>query len=376
MSTRRARPTRAARRTGWTSRLGALALALGAVAVLPAVGLSPATSAANAVTGGVELSLNGVSWGSSLSGSVFPAGQSLVPGSRLDGTFFVRNGTNEAAWVRVGVANLTVTSMDFALAMNLSTVGTTNDGASGSSSKVGADDIVCSDFLERDTPIPPGGVVRIDASLWFRPDISGTTAQNEAAQVAFIAELSEVDLNTLGKPLCTNTLTIGPVDPSTGGGGTGGGGTGGGSGGTTPTDGTSGSGGGILGAGGGTSAGTGGTSGTVGGATTGSIAGGAFEFGWGGPRPFTDLDENLAFNTVQWWEEYAIFVLIGAAVAGAFARIYVQRRWVVVDRGTGEPQWQGSRRPAPAGARRASGRTSRPESVPVFSSSSSASPLR
>jgi len=369
MSARRARPTRAARRTGWASRLGALALALGAVAVLPAVGLSPATSAANAVTGGVELSLDGASWGSSISGSVFPAGQSLVPGSRIHGTFFVRNATDEPAWVRVGVSDLTVTSMDFALAMNMSTVGTTTDGASGSSSKVGADDIVCSDFLNRATPLPSGGVVRIDAEMWFRPDVTGTTAQNEAAQVAFIAELSEVDLNAIGSPLCTNTLTIGPVDPSNGG-GTGGSG---GSSGTTPSDG------GTTGGGAGPGTGTGGagtgpgtTPGASGASSTGSIAGGAFEFGWGGPRPFADLDENLAFNTVQWWEEYAIFVLIGAAVAGAFARIYVQRRWVVVDRGTGEPQWQGSKRPIPAAARRASGRTSRPESAPVFSSSSSA----
>ncbi|HWL01781.1 MAG TPA: hypothetical protein VNQ52_05335 [Microbacteriaceae bacterium] len=339
------------------------------VAAIAATLTLGAAAPAQAVTGGVELSLNGVSWSSSLNGSVFPAGQSLVPGSRISGTFFVRNGTNEAAWVRVGVSNMTVTSMDFALAMNLSTVGTTNDGASGSSSKVGADDIVCSDFLNRDTPLAPGGVVRVDASLWFRPDVTGTTAQNEAAQVAFIAELAEVDLNTLGQPLCTNTLTIGPVTPAppgpTPGGDPGGGGTG-----TGPAD--------LGGAGTGTGSGAGttGQSSTPGAGSTGSIAGGSFEFGWGGPRPFTDLDANLAFNTVQWWEEYAIFVLIGAAVAGAFARIYVQRRWVVVDRRTGEPRWQGSKRPAPAGARRASGRTSRPASAPVFSSSSSVSPLR
>jgi len=362
----------ATRRGSRASRLGALMLATIAFAIAPAVGLGAAPPA-NAVTGGIELSLNGISWGSSLSGSVFPSGQSLVPGSRLEGTFYIRNATNEAAWVRVGVANMTVTSMDFALAMNLSTVGTTNDGASGSSSKAGADGIVCSDLLNRDTPLPAGGVVRIDTELWFRPDVTGTTAQNEAAQVAFIAELSEVDLNAIGQPLCTNTLVVGPVDPSAGGGGS----SGGGSSGTTPTDGT-GSGSGAIGTGSGSGAGigTGTASGSAGASTTSSIAGGAFEFGWGGPRPLTDLDENLAFNTVQWWEEYAIFVLLGAAVAGAFARIYVQRRWVVVDRGTGEPQWQGSRRPAPAAARRASGRTSRPESAPVFSSSSSVSPLR
>jgi len=374
MTTNRTDAATSARGSGWPLRAAALALAVGALAIVPAVGLAPATSSAHAVTGGVELSLDGTSWSTSLNGSVFAAGQSLVPGSRIAGTFYVRNGTNEPAWVRVGVSDMTVTSMDFALAMNLSTVGTTADGASGSSSKVGANDIVCSDFLERDTPLPPGAVVRVDTSLWFRPDITGTTAQNEAAQVAFIAELSEVDLNSIGQPLCTNSLTIGPVDPS-GGGGSGGGGSGGGSSGTTPADGAAPDGA-QSGTTGSTGAGSAASPWTLGGTSTGSIAGGSFEFGWGGPRPFAELDENLAFNTVQWWEEYAIFVLIGAAVAGAFARIYVQRRWVVVDRRTGEPQWQGSKRPARVAARRGSGRTSRPESAPVFSSSSSVSPLR
>jgi len=346
--------------------------ALAAVATIAGTLTLGVAAPAQAVTGGLELSLDGVTWGPAFSGSVFSTGEALVPGSRINGTFYARNGTDQPAWMRVGVSNLRVTSMEFALAMNLSTVGTTSDGASGSSSKVGADDMVCSDFLNRDTPLPPGAAVRIDTSLWFRPDVSGTTAQNEAAQVAFIVELSEVDLNTIGQPLCTNSLTIGPVDPSSGGGGTGGGTGGGGA--TSPADPTAGVGTtGGQGAGSATGAGAGGTGlGT----SSSSIAGGAFEFGWGGPRPFTEIATDLPFNTVQWWEEYAIFVLVGAAVAGAFARIYVQRRWVAVDRRTGEPQWLGSNRPTAAGRRRASGRTSRPASAPVFSSSSSGSPLR
>lgn len=341
--------------------------ALAAVATIAGTLTLGAAAPAQAVVGGLELSADGVSWGSSLSTPVFPAGQALVPGSRINGTFFVRNATDQAAWLRVGVSDLTVTSLDFAVAMNLSAVGTTADGASGSSSKVGAADIVCSDLLGRDTPLPAGGAVRVDTSLWFRPDVTGKTAQNEAAQVAFIAELSEVDLNALGSPLCTNSMVVGPVDPSSGG-GTGGGS--GGSAGTGPAAPGSGAGGtgasGSAGAGG--QAGAGGTD-PVGIATSGSIPGGWIDFGWGGPRPFAELDTDLGFNTVQWWEEYAIFVLIGAAVAGAFARIYVQRRWVIADRRTGVSEWQGTERPIPAPVRRASGRTLPPESARAYSSS-------
>lgn len=308
--------------------IAALPVAGALAAIMALVPAAPASADEE-----LQLSLNGTTWLTTLNSPVFPAGVSLVPGSTLDGTFFVRNASTSPAWVRVGVAELVVTSQELALSMNMTTIGTTSDNASGSTSRLSAGDIVCNDFLARSTPLPPGGIVRVDASLSFRADVAGTTAQNEAARVAFIAELSEVDLNALNQPLCTGTVQIGPVDetpdpappdvPATGTGGgpgTSGGGTGG-SGGT-----------GGAGASGG---GTGGTS-AFGPPATGSISGGTFEVD-DGSRPYAGVGTDMRINTVQWWDEYAILVLIGAALAGAIARFTAQRRWGDSDRRTGGP---------------------------------------
>src|SRR5690606_23848767 len=104
---------------------------------------------------GIELSLDGTSWSAVLDRPVFPTDEVIVPGTTLDGTFFVRNATTAPAWVRVGVAQLLVTSLDLAISMNLTTVGTTTDSASGSTSRLSAGDIVCNDVLVRPTPVPP-----------------------------------------------------------------------------------------------------------------------------------------------------------------------------------------------------------------------------
>jgi hypothetical protein len=314
-------------------RLAAL-LSLGLiVGGTAALGIAAPASADDAL----QLSLDGRHWSTMLTDTVFPRGSTLIPGSSLDGTFFIRNASGGPAWVRVGVSSLTVTSPELAIGMNLTTIGTTSDSASGTTSRLSAGDIVCTDILARATPLPAGGIVRVDASLAFRMSVSGSTAQQEAAQVDFIAELSDANLNSMSVPLCNGTTTIGPVDPAPPGGG--GGGSTGGSGGTNGNAGS-----GTGGTGTGTGSGTGGTgSGSDSGSgaapdgsnaggdvaqqsTIGSIGGGSFEVG---------LDEDIPFNTVHWSEEYAILVLVIAALVGAIGRLIAQRRWVDHDQRMG-----------------------------------------
>jgi len=300
--------------------VAATAGALAAALVLAPLQVSPAAAA-----GELQLSLDGTSWSSTLGAPVFRGGDALVPGSSIDGALFVRNATAEPAWVRVGVSGLTVTSAEFAVSMSLTTIGTTTDNASGSTSRLSAGDILCNDFLRRSAPIPAGGIVRIDASLSFSANVGGTTAQNEAAAVAFIAELSDVDLNALGVPLCSNEMIVGPVEGGPGGtrgpGGSGGpgpaeGSSGGGHGGGTPAAGSSAAAAGGSGGGGGASAGSVGGGGAT---VTESIDGGTLGIG-------AVASAETPFNTVQWWEEYAILVLLGATLIGAIAALQAQRQ--------------------------------------------------
>ena len=115
--------------------LAAVTASVGLLLVLP----GPPAEAAD----GLQLSLDGQTWSANLGASVFPRGVSLVPGSSINGTFYVKNATASPAWVRVGVSHLVVTSADLALSMNMTTVGTTSDSASGATSRLNADDMVC-----------------------------------------------------------------------------------------------------------------------------------------------------------------------------------------------------------------------------------------
>lgn len=299
------------------ARRGVIGVLAGAAIAIGAA-LAPAAPA-RAETA-LLFSFDGVSWSPSLRGSVFPTDQVLVPGDSIRGTFFVRNATSESRWIRVGLSQLIVTHEDLADSMEFTAVGSTFNGASGGTSTLGADGLVCTDLLDRTSPLPGGAIVRVDTTLGFRASVSGTTAQDEGAELHFIAELSEIDMNAAGAPLCDGSLTIGPIGTrSHPGGGSGDPGSDGGTGG-------SGSSGGSGRSGGDSGEASGAPSGPIAAPTTGSIGGGALllepsDGGDGG------TGSRAGYNTVQWWEEYAILVLLGAALAGATTRLAAQRRW-------------------------------------------------
>jgi len=325
------------------SRRAARRLLAGAAAIGVAMGLVLAPGAvqpASAASSGILISADGAHWSDRLSANVFDTSRKLVPGDTLKGAFYVKNDRDSPAYLRVGLSALSVTNWALAEALSLTTIGTGASGASGSAAGFSGSGVVCSDLLQREDPIPPGGVVLVSADLLFRQSTSGTNAQGEIAQIGFIVELSDVDLNVFGQPLCTNTIRIGDPDPSleptpdphvtppSGGGGSDP------SAGTGPADG--GLPGGIDGAGG-AGGGAGTTPGGAGTATSGdSTFGSGRPLGGAFDRPASSgtisVDGPIAldgsfFNTVRWWEEYAILVLIGAALLGMLGRVYVEK-WV------------------------------------------------
>ncbi len=309
--------TRRAIRGGLAVVLAAgFALAGGLVTSLG--GASPAAAADDS---GVQLSSDGVHWSGSLSGNVLPLGQTLVPGDTLDGRFYVKNDRSEPAYLRVGLSDLTVTDWSLAQALTLTLTGTTSAGASGSSAAFSGSGIVCSDLLRRDQPIAPGAIVLVSASLRFRSTTSGTDAQGALASLGFIAELSDIDLNATGTPMCDGQIAVGPVDPGSGGSGDGGGSSGNGGGGS---DGS-----GTDGAGGSTDStgvrsGSGSDTGAGATATPPDIgtAPGRIGFADGGGQALV-----APANTMRLYEEYAILVLLCAALAGMLLRLGAQRRW-------------------------------------------------
>lgn len=302
-------------------RAGALTTALSAFVIAAAAltgalaGGEPAHAAA-IDEGPLQFSSDGKTWTQILSAPIYSPDTKLIPGSETTGTFYVRNNSAEPAWLRVGLSKLTVSSLDFAIAMNMTTVATTPGGAAGSTQNLGAGP-VCFDFLELPQPISPYGIARIDASLWFRTTIEGTTAQQAGAAVSYIVQLSSADADRPTDLLCDPAGRFRIGDP------------------TQPDDEVGR--GGITGdppagpgslTGPSSGGGPGGSSGNGGGA-----AGGGTNNGWsalltGGEVLGTTLDAGSEFsNTVRRDEEYVILVLLGASIAGALVRLSAERRW-------------------------------------------------
>ena len=300
--------------------------AAAAAALLTSLGTA---SPAAAVDDGLLLSPDGSTWYTSLSGSVFAADGTLVPGDTLHGRFYIMNNRDEAAYVRVGLSALTVTTFELAQQLTLTTVGTTASSASGSTVPLAAPDAVCSDFIGGGTRLAPHGIMLVSADLRFKATTPGVTAQGELAEIAFITQLSDIDLDATATPLCTGSLTIGTpaIGPDGGrlGGDPGsavtpGGGTGSGGGpGTAGAAGTA------------SDAGGGGTGSTADGASGGggTLTGSASDLIAVGPETGDDLPEWA--NSARRWEEYAILIPLGAAIAGLGARMAAARRWQRAD---------------------------------------------
>ena len=313
---------------------GPLGVMLAALALGMTLAVAPHSAApANAADGELLISEDGVTWSTGLASNIFDTSGMLVPGDSLDGAFYVKNDNTFPAYLRVGLSTLHVTNWEIAQALSMTTIGTGASGASGSAAALSGAGVVCADLLQRADPVPPGGVVLVSVDLLFRQSTSGQSAQGAIAQIAFIVELSDVDLNAFAQPLCNNSATIGPAVPGvspTPGGGT-----------STPAPG----GGGGSGGGTGTGTGTGTGSGAGPDAGAGDPAASASPTGTSGAqgpgsvfdRPSVStsagtitIDGPIAldtsfFNTVRWWEEYAILILIGAALLGMLGRVYIER---------------------------------------------------
>jgi len=297
------------------------------LAVIAATALLPAGSPASATSdAGVLLSEDGVHWSGRLASNVFTSGKPLVPGDELAGSFYVKNGSERAAYLRIGLSSLAVTDWTLAQAITMTTTGTSSSDASGTAASFGGPGVVCSDLLRRESPLAPGEIVLVSTALRFRSTVSGTEAQGEIAQIGFIVELSDIDLDATSTPLCTGSIQVGPVDV-TGGGGTGDDGSGSSDG---SSDGTGAGGQGTAGTDDGAASGSGGEvrtgagSGAGDGSSTPAVgtASGTISFGLGG-----DVRLAAPANTMRLYEEYAILVLLGAALAGMLLRLGAQRRW-------------------------------------------------
>jgi hypothetical protein len=268
--------------------LAALALATGGAVV---GGAAPAQAA-----GTVQLSPDGASYSTTMSGALF-SGTALVPGDDVAKPFWVRNASTEAAYLRVTLADVTVHDQDFGdqLAVRASLTGWPGSPVAVTAAQP------CY-VLSQGPVLPSGSSAKVTTEMQLG-DLVGLAGQAGRVSFTLIVTLTSEALNTLPATDCpsTGTTVIGVVgDPATGG--------------TTVTRG-----GGTVVTGGGTSVGPGSDGGPL---TTQPTTGDA---GSGGSTT-TDPAFILESNTGRLWQELDVAFWLALAIAGALVAVARHRR--------------------------------------------------
>src|SRR5690554_3722359 len=88
-----------------------------AAALTAALVLAPVQAAAS--PGGVEVSLDGVTYSSSIPGALFTNLAHLVPGDTDQATFYLRNSSIEPGYLRITLRDVVSDNSDFANALTL-----------------------------------------------------------------------------------------------------------------------------------------------------------------------------------------------------------------------------------------------------------------
>jgi hypothetical protein len=260
------------------SRLARSVVIATAAVVMSVLGLAAPAAAADAT----EVSLDGVSYSTAGSGTVFTAVAAMVPGDRQDATFFIRNTSERPAFVRIVLSDVRYTDLDYANALSFSAAA---DGIAGVPIPATLADPCW--LLTEGQVISPGGRLVVTASAMLG-NLDGTVGQDSTVTADFGVSLSDQTPGSLSPDDC-GSIDVGiPAVPVTGGG-------------DRPV--------GV---------------GAQGGAASGGLV----------PNPLGDLPVlsqpgmlGMDPNTWHLWEEYLILIPIGAALVGILThRAIVWRR--------------------------------------------------
>jgi hypothetical protein len=199
-------------------RAAAISAAMGLV-VATVLLVAPAAQAAPsaAPTHPVQFSSDGVHWSNSYTDALF-GGVQLVPGGSVDRAFYVRNGADEPAVLRVTLFDVATTDIALAAAMSVTT---SLPGMPGSAVPV-TDARPCA-TLSQGLTLAAGDSVRLDNSAALA-DLSSTAGQSKTVSFKLAISLSSTDAaapapNTCPTDFDSGTGTVvGAPAPGTGAG--------------------------------------------------------------------------------------------------------------------------------------------------------------
>jgi hypothetical protein len=199
-------------------RAAAISAAMGLVVaavllVAPAAQAAPVAAPAHPV----QFSSDGAHWSNSYTDALF-GGVQLVPGGSVDRAFYVRNGSDEPAVLRVTLFDVATTDIALAAAMSLTT---SLPGMPGSAVPV-TDARPCA-TLSQGLTLAAGDSVKLDNNAALA-DLTGTTGQSKTVSFKLAISLSSADAAAPAPDTCptdtdTDTGTgtvVGAPDPGTG----------------------------------------------------------------------------------------------------------------------------------------------------------------
>ena len=174
-------------------------------AAVGALILGSAVAPASAATG-LELSRDGTTYSSTISGTLFDQNTISVPGDVQPANLYIRNSSTAAGFLRVTLASVTVSDPLLSSAM---TVSASSPAFPGSAAAL-ADAQPCRVLTEGDL-VAPGGVVKLSTQLKLG-DLHGATGQNGSAIFSLRVSLSDAAVGSLLPTECGSGTDIPAAD--------------------------------------------------------------------------------------------------------------------------------------------------------------------
>jgi hypothetical protein len=164
-----------------------LSIGMRLAAMVGALTLTSAPVAAAAESDGAALvSLDGVTYSSSPSGSVFPGTLTLIPGTSHTGTFYVRNDSDRAGELRIAVSDTTTANAAFVENLSLRAVTPVTPDAPAVDLEPGA---TCMPLLDGEV-MQPQTVTEVSITLAMRDSVDNAH-QGATADTTLSVSLSE-----------------------------------------------------------------------------------------------------------------------------------------------------------------------------------------
>lgn len=189
----------------WRRHRGGIQAAL--LTVLVVLGVTTSPSSAAAASGIIEVSPDGITYGSLYPGTLFGSIGHLVPGDSEQETFYLRNAGTEAGFLRITLTDVVAADADFADALTVSASTVDRAGIAATISQAQP----CWVLLEGQK-VMPGESVPVTTELALA-DLDGTAGQGATAGLSFEVTLSSAAAQ-LPPTSCGQPGTTVPVTPA------------------------------------------------------------------------------------------------------------------------------------------------------------------